>query len=157
MSFNTGRKLYTLLIAAHSPMWHWMYELSASQTTNNRGTYYIADVRKMIADGKPVATSDEVRQIAETFRRMKQEGRIQVADEGETQATPQPVDESLSNDQRKQIIEMINAAKISHQEFEQMCRDEFGKKFDELTKAEGAELLNRLMSAEPTVDDDTPF
>lgn len=157
-SHNSGKKLYTLIVAARSPVWYWAYELSASQVSNNRGTYYVADVRKVIADGKPVATSDEVRHIAETFRRMKQEGRIQVADEEETPVTPaQPVEAELTDDQRKQIIEMINAAKISHQEFEQMCRDEFSKEFDKLSKSEGAELLNRLMSAEPTADDGTPF
>ena len=156
-SYKTGSKLYTLVVAARSPMWHYLYELNATQESNNRGTYYVADVSKVIADGKPVATSDEARHIAETFRRMKQEGRIQVADEDEAQATAQPVNESLSDDQRRQIIEAINDSKLSHQDFEQLCRDEFGKKFDELTKSEGAELVNRLMSAEPTVEDDTPF
>ncbi len=145
------------MVAARSPMWFWTYELSASQTSNNKGTYYIADVRKVIADGKPVATSDEVRHIAETFRRMKQEGRIQVADEGEAQTTAQTVEEELTDDQRRQIIEMVNDSKLSHQELEQLCHDEFNKKFDELSKAEGDELLNRLMSAEPVTDDDIPF
>lgn len=156
-SYTTGSKLYTLVVAARSPMWFWTYELRASQESNNRGTYYVADARKVITDGKPVATNDEVRHIAETFRRLKQEGRIQVADEDETQVTSRKADESLTDDQRKQIIEVINDSTLSHQDFEQLCRDEFGKKFDELTKFEGAELLNRLMSAEPTADDSTPF
>lgn len=160
-SFKTGKKLYTLVVAARSPMWFWTYELSASQESNNRGTYYVADARKVITDGKTVATSDEVRQIAETFRRMKTEGRIQVAGEEEAQATPQPVDESLSDNQRKQIIEAINDSKLSHQDFEQMCCDEFGKKFDELTRSEGAELLNNLLPQEPIVQEpvtsETPF
>ena len=114
----------------------------------------------VITDGKTVATSDEVRQIAETFRRMKQEGRIQVADEDEALVTPQPVDESLSDNQRRQIIEIINDGKVSHQDFEQLCRDEFGKSFDELNQTEGAELL-KLLPQEPVtqepVTSETPF
>ncbi len=154
-SFKTGKKLYTLVVAARAPMWHWTYELSASQESNNRGTYYVADARKVITDGKPVATSDEVRHIAETFRRMKQEGRIQ---EEETQVTPaHPVAEELTDDQRRQIIEFVNDSKLSHQELEQLCSDEFSKGFDELSKSEGVELVNRLMSVEPTTGDGTPF
>jgi hypothetical protein len=75
-SYKTGKALNTLLIAARSPAWYWTYELYSFKETNNKGTFYVASVRKQIVDGKPVPTSEDVRATAENFYRMAKNGNV---------------------------------------------------------------------------------
>lgn len=84
-SFKAGKALNTLLMAARSPAWHWTYEFYSVKQSNNKGTFHIAAVKKKIADGKPVASDDEMRQMAEQFYRMAKGGRI-TFDEGDSEA-----------------------------------------------------------------------
>lgn len=82
-SFKTGKALNTLLMAARCPAWFWKYEFYSVKQSNTRGTFYIAAVRKKIIDGKPVASDEEIRQLAEQFYRMAKAGNISVDDEQE--------------------------------------------------------------------------
>ncbi len=158
---TAGNRLNALISYAPLPPWNWVYEFYSYQGSGKRGTYYATGVRKKITDGKSTASTETVREKASSFFELKKAGRIKLGLDDDTTTTtaqtPPQIDESLTDDQRRQIIEMVNDSKLSHQELEQLCHDEFNKKFDELSKAEGDELLNRLMSAEPVADDDTPF
>jgi hypothetical protein len=82
-SFKAGKALNTLLMAARCPAWFWVYEFCSIKQSNNKGTFYIAGVKKKIANGKPVASDEEIRQLAEQFYRMAKAGNISVDDEQE--------------------------------------------------------------------------
>jgi hypothetical protein len=80
-SLKAGKALNTLLMAARCPVWYWIYELYSVKQSNNRGTFYVAVVRKKIVDGKPVASDEETRQLAEHFYRMAKAGKVSIDDE----------------------------------------------------------------------------
>jgi hypothetical protein len=80
-SYHAGKSLNTLLVAARCSAWFWVYELYSQKQTNNKGTFFVAAVRKKIVDGKPVASSEEQRQIAEYFYKIAKGGKLQFDDE----------------------------------------------------------------------------
>ncbi len=83
-SFKAGKALNTLMMAARCPAWFWVYEFYAIKQSNAKGTYYVAAVRKKITDGKPTASDEETRQLAEQFYRMAKSGRISIDDDEES-------------------------------------------------------------------------
>jgi hypothetical protein len=82
-SYKAGKALNTLMIAARCPAWHWIYEFYSIRESNQKGTYYVAAVRKNMEDGKPIATDDETRQLAEQFYHMMKKGNIKADDDEE--------------------------------------------------------------------------
>lgn len=80
-SYKAGKALNTLMISARCPAWFWVYEFYSIRESNQKGTYYVAAVRKKLADGKPVPTDEERRETAETFYHMMKSGRIDTEEE----------------------------------------------------------------------------
>lgn len=83
-SFKTGKALNTLLMAARQPAWFGVYEFYSTKQTNNKGTFYIAGIRKKIVDGKPAITDEEMRRTAEGYYQMAKQGRINFDDEDDS-------------------------------------------------------------------------
>lgn len=75
-SFKAGKALNTLLVAARCPAWHFLYEFYSIRESNQKGSYFVAAVRKKIENGKPVPTDEAMRKTAEAFYRMMKTGRI---------------------------------------------------------------------------------
>ena len=89
-SFKTGKALNTLMMAARCPAWFWIYEFYSVRESNQKGSYFVAAVRKKIEDGKPVPTDEAMREMAEGFYRMMKSGRIDTDEENKGFSTEPP-------------------------------------------------------------------
>ena len=168
---TAGKRLNALISYAPRPPWNWVYEFYSYQESSKRGTYYATGIRKKVSDKGPAPSSEEVRQVANSFFEMRKAGRIKVEDEngngavvttGAQAEPPAQVNEAApTEEQSKQIVEFVNERKVTYQELNQMCKDEFGKVYSDINKVEAAELLNKLLPQEPVaqepVTSETPF
>lgn len=87
---DTGKDLNTMMIIARCPAWFWIYDFYSVRKSSQKGTYYVAGVRKKVEDGKSVPTDEATRGTAETFYQMMKTGRINTAEESEDFSTEPP-------------------------------------------------------------------
>lgn len=80
-AIKSAKNFNVLLLAAKSDLWLWEYELTSVKQNGTKGAYFLPKVVKHIVDGKPVATDEETRQIAEQFFHWTKTGQISEYDE----------------------------------------------------------------------------
>jgi hypothetical protein len=79
-SYDAGRRLNTMLIAARCPAWSFVYELQAIKRQNEKGAFFIADVRKLIKDNAPVSSDEGIRALASQFYKLALSSKLEIED-----------------------------------------------------------------------------
>lgn len=153
-SFQAGRKLNTLLMAARTPAWVWTYEFYAVKQSNAKGTFYVATVAKNVVDGKPVASDEETRELAEQFYRMSKTDKLRFDDEEETS---NEVKEENADDISEANVEFaIEAEKAQEENSAAKVTEIFEEEPDENVASHLATMVeNEAAGLEP--DEDLPF